>query len=307
MFPVREAQTLAPDVVRLVVEAPRVARYQHPGQFVIVRVREGGERIPLTIAGADAEAGTITLIIQAVGLTTRLLCALQPGQAILDVTGPLGAPSEVGYEGRVAVVAGGVGSAIAYPRAAALARAGNELVTILGARTGDLLTLEDELASVSASLRVVTDDGSRGRRGLVTDVLADDVEAAAAGIAPLDLVLTAGPVPMMGAVADVTRPHGIPTVASLNPLMVDGTGMCGGCRVQVAGATAFACVDGPEFDAHQVDFALLHRRNQAYRDQERAAAEAAQAAAEAAQAEAEADDGCAATQPQPRPTLREAR
>ncbi|RMH70689.1 MAG: sulfide/dihydroorotate dehydrogenase-like FAD/NAD-binding protein [Actinomyces sp.] len=259
------AEPVAPEVVRFRVEAPRIATHRHPGQFVIVRVTPDGERIPLTIADADPAEGTITLVVQGVGYTTRSLNRLGPGDEIADVVGPLGEPTEIARFGTVVVVGGGVGTAIAYPTARALIEAGNEVVAVVGARTADLLVYVDELEACGAEVRVCTDDGSRGRHGTVTDELAELVEHGRP-----DRVFAAGPVPMMRAVAETTRPAGIPTVVSLNPIMVDGTGMCGGCRVVVGGRTRFACVDGPDFDAHAVDFDVLARRNAAYRDHERA-------------------------------------
>lgn len=264
MFRILEARWLAPEVKLFRVEAPRVARKRRPGQFVIVRVREGGERIPLTIADSEADRGTVTLIVQGVGKTTKLMNRLEAGDSLLDLVGPLGRPTEIDRFGTVAVIGGGVGAAIAYPSAVALKQAGNRVITILGARTRDLLILEEELGAVSDLLIVTTDDGSRGRRGLVTEPLAARIDDE-----PVDRVLAIGPIPMMRAVAELTRPFGIPTVVSLNPIMVDGTGMCGGCRVLVGGESRFACVDGPEFDAHEVDFQVLQQRNAAYRKEER--------------------------------------
>jgi ferredoxin--NADP+ reductase len=264
MFPIVETRFLAPDVKLFRIRAPRIARKRRAGQFVIVRVHDRGERIPLTIADAAPARGDITLVVQGVGKTTRLMNALEPGDSILDVVGPLGRPSEVRRFGTACVIGGGVGAAIAYPTAVALKQAGNRLVSILGARTRDLLILEDEIRETSDVLRVTTDDGSRGHHGLVTDALVDLVVAGER----LDYVLAIGPVPMMRAVADTTRPLGIPTVVSLNSIMIDGTGMCGGCRVVVGGRSRFACVDGPEFDAHEVDFALLAQRNSMYREAE---------------------------------------
>ena len=269
-FTIRAAEQLAPGIMRFRVEAPRVARHRQPGQFVIVRVNEGGERIPLSVADADLRDDTITLVVQAVGRTTAQINALRPGDALADIAGPLGQGADPIRYGTAAVVAGGVGSAIAYPWAVALKEAGNEVIVLLGGRTRDLVTLEDEMRTVADEVRPVTDDGSHGRQGLVTDALADLLTERR-----IDHVLTAGPVPMMAAVAEVTRPHGIHTLASLNPIMVDGTGMCGGCRVDVGGKTAFACVDGPEFDAHEVDFTLLARRNRSYAEFERVRAEMA--------------------------------
>jgi ferredoxin/flavodoxin---NADP+ reductase len=263
MFPILEARFLAPDVKLFRIAAPRVARKRRPGQFVIVRVHEEGERIPLTIADSSTADGTVTLIVQGIGKTTKLMNRLQAGDALLDLVGPLGKPTEVERFGTVAVVGGGVGAAIAYPSAVALKQAGNRVVTILGVRSWDLLVLEEELGAVSDLLIVTTDDGSHGLHGLVTDALADRIAAE-----PIDRVLAIGPIPMMRAVAETTRPHGIRTIVSLNPIMVDGTGMCGGCRVLVGGESHFACVDGPEFDAHEVDFRVLQQRNAAYRRQE---------------------------------------
>lgn len=261
-----EARFLAPDIKLFRIEAPEIARKREAGQFVIVRVHERGERIPLTIAASD-DAGTITLVVQGVGKTTRLLNRLQAGDAICDVVGPLGRPSEIHFYGTAVVIGGGLGTAIAYPIAQALLYAGNRVVAILGARTKDLVILENEMRQISEEVYVTTDDGSYGEKGFVTDKL----KALIAAGAPPDFVLAIGPVPMMRAVAEVTRPHGIKTVVSLNPIMVDGTGMCGGCRVIVGGRTQFACVDGPEFDAHQVDFAVLAARNAMYREAEQRA------------------------------------
>ena len=264
-FSITEARFLAPDVKLFRVVAPRVARKQQPGQFVIIRIHEQGERIPLTIADSNPTDGTITIIVQGIGKTTKLLNQLNAGDSILDVVGPLGRPSDVHLFGTVVVISGGVGTAIAYPIAKALRRAGNHVSTILGARTKNLLILESEARAVSDELFVTTDDGSYGEKGLVTGKL----DALIAGGAKIDLVLAIGPIPMMRAVAEKTRAHGIKTIVSLNPIMVDGTGMCGGCRVQVAGRSQFACVDGPEFDAHEVDFDGLAKRNSMYRESER--------------------------------------
>ena len=266
MFSIRSAEFLAPEVKRFEIEAPRVARKQRPGQFVIVRVHEHGERIPLTIAGSDPARGVITLIVQGIGKTTKLLNALEAGDGLLDVVGPLGLPSEVENFGTVVVIGGGVGTAIAYPTARALREAGNHVIVILGARTKDLLILQDEMKAIGAEVRVCTDDGSAGVKGLVTDVLRDLIAEQ-----PVHHVLAIGPVPMMRAVAEATRPLAIKTVVSLNSLMVDGTGMCGGCRIQTTAGAKFACVDGPEFDAHTVDFELLALRNRMYAESERAA------------------------------------
>ncbi|MCA9102594.1 MAG: sulfide/dihydroorotate dehydrogenase-like FAD/NAD-binding protein [Planctomycetales bacterium] len=265
MFEIVAATPVAENLTRFEIRAPRIARKQQPGQFVIVRVHDHGERIPLTIAGSNPEAGTITLVVQGIGKTTRLMNSLEAGQFLLDVVGPLGQPSEIRQYGTVVVVGGGVGTAIAWPTARALRDAGNHVITILGARSKSLVILEDELRAASSDLFVTTDDGSYGRQGLVTDVLKDLL----AGDKPVDFVLAIGPIPMMRGVAEVTRPYGVPTTVSLNSIMVDGTGMCGGCRVLVGGEARFACVDGPEFDAHTVDFAVLAQRNAMYRAAER--------------------------------------
>jgi ferredoxin/flavodoxin---NADP+ reductase len=268
MFPIRSAEPLGPALVRFVIEAPLVARKWRAGQFVIVRVAEGGERIPLTVV-ETGDGGAITLIVQAVGKTTRQLCALGAGDALRDVLGPLGHPTPVEKHGRVACLGGGVGAAELLPIARALSAAGNEVHAIVGARTRELLILESELRAAGAALTLMTDDGSRGRRGLVTDRLRELLAQARR----LDAVYAIGPLPMMRAAADLTRPLAVPTWVSLNAIMLDGTGMCGGCRVTVGGETRFACVDGPEFDGHQVDFAELLRRNATYFEQERAADE----------------------------------
>jgi ferredoxin--NADP+ reductase len=267
MFEIKAAELLAPDIKRFCIAAPRIARKRLAGQFVIVRIHEHGERIPLTIADADPVAGTITLVVQGVGKTTRLLNLLGAGDALLDVVGPLGEPSVIRHFGTVVVIGGGVGTAIALPTAVALKQAGNHVVGILGARTKQLVILESELRAASNELFVMTDDGSYGQHGLVTDKLQSLIDRGQT----LDRVLAIGPIPMMQAVAELTRPWRIPTIVSLNPIMVDGTGMCGGCRVIVGGESKFACVDGPEFDAHAVDFTILKQRNALYRQQEQAA------------------------------------
>ncbi|MEP7112732.1 MAG: sulfide/dihydroorotate dehydrogenase-like FAD/NAD-binding protein [Ilumatobacteraceae bacterium] len=257
---------LSPNVHRLVVRAPRVAAVRQPGQFVIVRLGPGAERIPLTIADSDAEQGSIVLVIQSVGKSTSDLVALAVGDRICDVVGPLGRPSDLIAQGTAMCVAGGVGAAVIFPIAQRLAEVGVEVITVLGARTSENVLFKNEFESF-AELIVCTDDGSAGRRGIVTEALADLLATR-----PVDIVYAAGPVPMMRAVATVTRPLGVRTIASLNPIMVDGTGMCGGCRVTVDGVMRFACVDGPEFDAHGVDFDELSDRLRTYGDAERSAA-----------------------------------
>jgi ferredoxin--NADP+ reductase len=263
-----EAERLAPTLARLVVEAPLVARKREAGHFVIVRLDETGERIPLTIVEADAEAGTITLIVQAVGKTTKLLASRTAGEALADVVGPLGNPTPIHQWGEVACIGGGVGAAELLPIARALSAAGNAVHAILGARSRDLVILEQEMARCAQSLVITTDDGSYGRKGLVTDALRELVESR-----KIEAVYAIGPLPMMKAVSGLTREYAVRTYASLNAIMVDGTGMCGGCRVTVGGEMRFACVDGPEFDAHDVDFDELIRRNRTYVDLERIADE----------------------------------
>jgi len=272
VYEIVEARPLARGIKLFVIKAPRIARKQKPGQFVIVRLDESGERIPLTIADADPQAGTVTIVVQAIGKTTMLLNMLEAGDSILDVVGPLGKPSEIENFGTAVVVSGSVGTAMAYPTARELKRAGNKVISIVGARSKDLMVLEDEVRAVSDETYVVTDDGSYGDKGLVTDKLKEVMAAK-----KLDYVLACGPVPMMRAVAKMTAPDKIKTIVSLNSIMVDGTGMCGGCRVLVDNKSQFACVDGPEFDATQVNFDVLTQRNNMYREQERLSIERLQA------------------------------
>ncbi len=256
---------LSPNVTRLDVEAPRIAEIRQAGQFVIVHRGEGAERIPLTIADADSAAGTIALVIQAVGKSTRELVALEPGQAIADIAGPLGKPTELIASGRALCIGGGVGTAVVHPIAQGLRRHGVAVLSIIGGRSREWVIFERELRQLGDVL-VCTDDGSYGRHGFVTDA-ARDVLAKG----HIDAVYAVGPVPMMRAVVNLTKPLGVHTIVSLNPVMVDGTGMCGGCRVSVGGETRFACVDGPEFDGHLVDFDLLMDRLTTYRELEQAA------------------------------------
>jgi ferredoxin/flavodoxin---NADP+ reductase len=270
MFPIREVRWLAPGVRWLKVEAPRVASAHQPGHFVIVRAADRGERIPLTIADSDRSAGTITLVIQAIGASTQQLTALDAGEGIRDVAGPLGKPTEMGKFGHVVLVGGGVGTAVIFPQAGALKARGNRISAVMGGRSKSYVIMEQELRAICDAVYPCTDDGSYGYHGFVTGKLGELIANEAD---PVNAVITAGPVPMMRAVAEVTRPRGIHTIASLNPIMVDGTGMCGGCRVMVGGKMMFACVDGPEFDAHQVNFGELSDRLTAYRDQEKAARE----------------------------------
>ncbi len=270
MFLIREARWLAKDVRWLVVESPRIAARHRAGHFVIVRPVENSERIPLTVADADRVGGTITLVVQRVGATTTRLCALERGDSILDVVGPLGKPTEIRNFGHAVLVGGGVGTAVIHPQAIALKQAGNRVSAIIGGRSRDYVILEEELSAVCDAVYPCTDDGSYGYAGLVTGKLAELIGDSAEQVG---VVLTAGPVAMMKAVAALTRTPGIPTIASLNPIMVDGTGMCGGCRVMIEGTMMFACVDGPEFDAHKVDFDELNNRLRAYRAQEKASLE----------------------------------
>ncbi|MCE5218317.1 sulfide/dihydroorotate dehydrogenase-like FAD/NAD-binding protein [bacterium] len=263
-------EEIAPNTFRYQIKHPKIAKKRKAGQFVILRVHEGGERVPLTIVDSDPEAGTVTLIFQAVGHSTRELAQLEVGDHLMDLAGPLGKPTHIEKFGTVCVLGGGYGTAPVLPIAAALKAAGNDMIGIIGARNKDLLILEKELGAICPRLEVATDDGSYGRHGFVTDVLKSIIDEEKVKV---DFVLAVGPTPMMRAVANLTREYGIKTMVSLNPIMVDGTGMCGGCRVEVGGETKFACVDGPEFDAHQVNFDLLMKRQATYKPQEKAAAD----------------------------------
>lgn len=255
-----EKEILAERIARYEVFAPLIAQKARPGQFVILRLTKEGERVPLTIVDRDAQRGTITLIVQVVGKSTELLDSMPIGEQILDVLGPLGNPSEIRNFGRVVVIGGGVGTAVAYPVAKALKDAGNHVTAVVGARTKDLIILRKELENVADELYITTDDGSFGFHGFVTDQLKQLLEQGNI----YHYALAVGPLPMMRAITEVTRPYGIPTTVSLNPIMVDGTGMCGGCRVTVGGKVRFTCVEGPEFDGHLVDFDTLNKRNRAY-------------------------------------------
>jgi ferredoxin--NADP+ reductase len=260
VFKIAHAEFIATGIKRFEIEAPRIARKHKAGQFIILRVYDQGERIPITIENSNPEHGTISIVVQSVGKTTRLLNTLKTGDNILDVVGPLGKPSEIALFGSVVVVGGGVGVAMAYPTAAALKRAGNHMISIIGARNKELVILEREMRRVSDELMITTDDGSYAEKGMVTDKLRQLLD----NHTPTDLVLAVGPIPMMRAVVEMTRKGPIRTIVSLNPIMIDGTGMCGGCRVLVDGRSQFACVDGPEFDGHRVDFAVLMQRNATY-------------------------------------------
>lgn len=264
MFPILEKRRLNDSMTLMVVEAPFIARKAKAGQFIILRVNEFGERIPLTIADYDREKGTVTIIYQKVGKTTLLLDTLNEGDAILDFIGPLGKASELeGYK-RVAVIGGGAGCAIAYPQAKALHALGAKVDMIAGFRNKDIVILEDEMRAASDHLIVMTDDGSNGNKGFVTDALKKQIEAGA----DYDLVVAIGPLIMMKVVCDLTKQYNIKTIISMNPIMIDGTGMCGGCRLTVGGKTKFACVDGPDFDGHEVDFDEAMMRLRTYKEQE---------------------------------------
>lgn len=265
------ADFIAPDIKRFIIQAPIIARKRKPGQFIILRISKTGERIPLTIVDSDAEKGTLTLIVQGIGKSTREINQLEAGDTIRDLVGPLGTPSEIGIFGNVLVIGGGVGTAVSFPQAKALKEAGNHVTAIIGARTKSLVILEKEMRQIVDEVLVCTDDGSYCAEGFVTDQLRKLLDTSF----NIDYVLAVGPLPMMRAVADLTRPAGIKTVVSLDSIMVDGTGMCGGCRVLIGGDIKFACVDGPEFDAHQVNFEVLMKRNKAYLHEEACALEAA--------------------------------
>ena len=262
---IRDKTQLSPNVTRLVVDAPRIAQVRRPGQFVIVRRDEGAERIPLTITDVDGEAGTITLVIQSVGKSTYDLVELEVGEGIQDIAGPLGKPTDLLEAGHAVCVGGGVGTAVIWPIAQALAKAGVRVTSVIGGRSREWVILENELQT-TGNVVVCTDDGSYGRKGFVTQALADVL-----GNEQVDEVYAVGPVPMMRACAEVTRPLGVKTTVSLNSIMLDGTGMCGGCRVSIDGASQYACVDGPEFDGHAVDFASLSDRLTTYREFEQEA------------------------------------
>jgi ferredoxin--NADP+ reductase len=269
MFKIIKAEFIAPNIKRIDIEAPKIAAKRKAGQFVIIRTKELGERIPLTIADSDSLNGTITLIVQGIGKTTKELNGLSAGEFILDVVGPLGKPSHIENFGTAVSIGGGVGTAIAFPSAVALKQAGNHTISIIGGRSKEFVILEEEMKNVCDEVYPTTDDGSYGFHGFVTQKLQSIIDSGK----KIDFVLAIGPIPMMKAVAETTRPYGIKTVVSLNPVMVDGTGMCGGCRATVDNKTVFVCVDGPEFDAHLVDFETLSRRNSAYQKMEKISSE----------------------------------
>jgi ferredoxin/flavodoxin---NADP+ reductase len=265
MYRIVRTQALAPTVTRFDIEAPFIARKRKPGNFVMIRLDDHGERIPLTLADSDPATGTITLIVQAIGKTTKQLCAMKAGDSILDVVGPLGTPTPIENHGTVVCVGGGVGTAELYPIARALKDAGNTVLSIVGARSQELVVLEEEMKAISDTLYITTDDGSYGRKGFVTDQLKELLDT----VKGIGAVFAIGPLPMMRAVSNLTKPYHVHTLVSLNTVMVDGTGMCGGCRVTVNGTMKFACVDGPEFDGHAVDFDELMMRNRTYVVQEK--------------------------------------
>ena len=265
MFKIVTKRVLNEAVVLMEIEAPFIAKKAQPGQFIIFRVDAHGERVPLTIADYDREKGTVTIIFQIVGRSTEKLSALNEGDTILDFVGPLGVPTHIEEDAKsVCVVGGGVGCAIAYPQAKALFGRGIDTTVIAGFRNKDIVILEDEFRAASTDLIIPTDDGSYGKQGFVTTALEELIQ----GGKKFDEVIAIGPVPMMKFVCDVTKKYGIKTTISLNPIMIDGTGMCGGCRVTVGGETKYACVDGPDFDGHQVNFDELMKRNSTYREQE---------------------------------------
>lgn len=259
MFKIIEKEHFSENVVKLVVEAPMIARSRRAGHFVIVRADENGERIPLTIADSDVKSGTITLVVQAVGVSTRKICALESGECLTDVVGPLGQATHIANVGTVVCCGGGVGVAPLLPIIKAMKKAGNRVITVLAARTKDLIILEDQVRPYSDEVIIMTDDGSYGTKGLVTNGVESVINRE-----KVDLVVTIGPAVMMKFVALLTKKYDIPTMCSLNTIMVDGTGMCGACRVTVGGKTRFVCIDGPEFDAHQVDFDEMMMRLRSY-------------------------------------------
>jgi len=264
LYEILEKSEIAPLVTRFEVYAPDVAKKRKAGQFVIIRVWEGGERIPLTIADANSERGTITLISQSVGKTTYQLADMQVGERLTDLVGPLGAATHIDRFGTVVSVGGGIGLAPLYPITQAMKAAGNTIISILGARSKNLMILEKEMREVSDEIIITTDDGSYGKKGFVTTALQELIDSGR----QLDQVIAIGPAIMMEMVSRVTKPYNIPTIASLNTIMIDGTGMCGGCRVNVNGKMKFVCVDGPEFNAHEVDWDEMKKRLDSYKEHE---------------------------------------
>jgi len=265
VYKILEKQDLVPGIHLFKVEAPNVAKKAKPGQFIVIRIDEKGERIPLTVAGWDEKEGSVTIVFMEVGTTTHRLATLGTGDYIVDFVGPLGIPTHIERVGTIVCVAGGFAVAVIKPIAQAMREKGNKVISILGARTKDLLFWEDKLRQVSDELIITTDDGSYGRKGLVTEPLKELLENGN----KIDQVIAIGPTVMMKFCAKTTEPFGVKTIVSLNPIMVDGTGMCGCCRVVVGGVTKFACVDGPDFDGHQVDWDLLMARQRSYLDEEK--------------------------------------
>ena len=268
MYRINSSRGLAPAIWGMDILSPEIAEKALPGQFIILRIDEKGERLPLTIHDVNKEEGMVAIIFQEVGKTTRRLAGLRGGDFVKDFLGPLGRPSRIKRFGRVVCVGGGVGTAVLYPEAKALREAGNRIVSIIGARNKELLILEKKMHQISDELYITTDDGSYGRRGVVTEALKEMLDKGG-----VDLVVAIGPVVMMKSVSQLTRAYGVKTTVSLNPIMVDGTGMCGSCRVRAGGETKFVCVDGPEFDGHQVDFEELTERNSRFLKEERVAME----------------------------------
>ena len=263
MYKIIDKKILNSQITAMTVEAPFIAKKVKPGQFVIIRADEKGERVPLTVADFDREKGTVTVILQAIGFSTKKISSFDVGESLADCVGPLGVPTEFGNPKKAIVIGGGVGCAIAYPQAKALYNMGVDTTVIAGFRSRDIVILEEEMKAVSNNLYITTDDGSYGHKGFVTDVLKDLISKDT-----YDLVIAIGPIPMMKFVSKTTEEQNIKTIVSLNPIMIDGTGMCGGCRVTVGGEDKFACVDGPDFDGHKVDFDALMRRNSFYRGEE---------------------------------------
>jgi ferredoxin/flavodoxin---NADP+ reductase len=265
VYRIIQKETLAPTITKYVIEAPYVARKRKAGNFVIIRVDETGERIPLTLVDSNIQEGTVTLIVQALGKTTKALALKQAGDSIQDLMGPLGNPTPIETGKTIACIGGGVGTAELYPITKALKQAGNTIYTIVGARSKELVILEKEMEQVSDKFYITTDDGSYKRKGFVTDQLKELLDASLG----INMVYAIGPLPMMKAVSNLTKPYNVRTVVSLNAVMVDGTGMCGGCRVSVNGQMKFACVDGPEFEGHEVDFDEMLLRNRSYNEMEK--------------------------------------
>lgn len=268
-YKILEKEEIAPSVHRMVIDAPDVAKAAKAGQFIILRIDELGERIPLTIADLGKEKGTVTVIFQEMGKTTKQLAKLSPGESLEDFVGPLGTPSDIRKLGTVILVGGGIGVAPLYPQAIAYTEAGNKVISVIGARNKDLLILEDELRKASSELYIATDDGSKGHHGFVTDIMKNILDSGE----KVARVVIIGPPIMMKVGSGVASPYDVEILVSLNSIMVDGTGMCGGCRVTVGGKTKFTCVDGPEFDARKVDFAELMNRLAMYRGEEIKASE----------------------------------